>query len=218
MNRMQAHLMLQQPTSLISFQALYDLYLILGVAVAVVVIGWFLFNIIRHRERAHMPINSHAEGKPETWRTALIMVMITASILAVVEAGTFLSTNLIIAPQDPGAIHINVTAQQFQFSFQYPNKTAVTLYDLWIPTGRNIILNITSRDVFHSLGIRALQSGPVSADAIPGEYNIAYIPAQQQVGSYLIFCYEYCGSGHHTMHGILHIVDPTTYAQLHYGG
>lgn len=214
---MQLDFMLQQYTG-IGFYALLDLYLVLGVAVAAVVIGWFLFNIIRHRERAHMPINSHAEGKPETWRTALVMVMISASILAVVETATLLSTDLIIAPQDPSAIHINVTAQQFQFNFQYPNKTAVTLQDLWIPTGRNIILNITSRDVFHSLGIRDLPSGPVSADAIPGEFNIAYIPAQQQPGTYTIFCFELCGSGHFAMRGILHIVDPPTYSQLHYGG
>ena len=215
---MQLHYMLQQTTSPISFQALQDLYIFLGVAVGIVVIGWLLFQVIRHRERANMPIKSHTESKPETWKTALTMVMITASILAVVETGTFLATNLVIAPQDPNAIHINVTAQQFQFTFQYPNKTAVTQYDLWIPTGRTIILNITSRDVFHSFGIRDLQSGPVSEDAIPGEYNIAYIPAQQQVGTYLIFCYQLCGAGHSGMHGVLHIVDPTTYAQLHYGG
>lgn len=209
---------LQLFPGLSTFQALFDLYLVLGVAVAVVVIGWLLFNVIRHRERAHMPINSHAEGKPETWKTALTMVLITASILAVVEAGTFLSTGLIIPPQDPNAIHVTVTAQQFQFSFRYPNKTAVTVRDLWIPTGRNIILNITSIDVFHSLGIRDLASGPVSADAIPGEFNIAYIPAQQQVGNYAIRCFELCGSGHFQMFGTLHIVDPSTYAQLHYGG
>ncbi len=209
---------MQQPVGISGFYALLDLYLVLGVAVAAVVIGWLLFNIIRHRERAHMPINSHAEGKPETWKTALTMVMISASILAVVETGTLLSTGLVIAPQDPNAIHINVTAQQFFFNFQYPNKTANTNQDLWIPTGTNIILNITSRDVFHSLGIRNLPSGPVSADAIPGEFNIAYIPAQQQTGTYTIFCFELCGSGHFTMHGLLHIVDPTTYAQLHYGG
>ena len=215
---MQLNFMLQQSTGISGFYALLDLYLVLGVAVAAVVMGWFLFNIIRHRERAHMPINSHAEGKPETWKTALTMVMISVSILAVVETATLLSTGLIIAPKDPNAIHINVTARQFVFSFQYPNKTAVTFQDLWIPTGKNIILNITSRDVFHALGIRDLPSGPVSADAIPGEFNIAYIPAQQQTGTFTIFCFELCGSGHFTMHGTLHIVDPPTYSQLHYGG
>lgn len=215
---MQLGFLLQQSASISGFYALLDLYLVLGVAVATVVIGWLLFNIIRHRERAHVPLSSHAEGKPETWKTALTMVMISATILAVVETGTLLSTGLVIAPQDPNAIHINVTAQQFVFSFQYPNKTVVTLQNLTIPTGRNIILNITSRDVFHSLGIRDLPSGPVSADAIPGEFNVAYIPAQQQTGIYSIFCFELCGAGHFTMHGFLHIVDPTTYAQLHYGG
>ena len=210
--------MLQLTNGIPGFYALLDLYLVLGVAVAAVVIGWFLFNIIRHRERAHMPINSHAEGRPETWKAALTMVLISASILAVVETATLLSTGLIIAPQDPNAIHINVTARQFVFSFQYPNKTVVTFQNLTIPTGRNIILNITSLDVFHSLGIRDLPSGPVSADAIPGEFNIAYIPAQSQTGTFSIFCFELCGTGHFTMHGSLHIVDPPTYSALHYGG
>jgi cytochrome c oxidase subunit II len=215
---MQLDFMLQQSTGISGFYALLDLYLVLGVAVAAVVIGWFLFNIIRHREREHMPINSHAEGKPETWKTALTMVMISASILAVVETATLLSTGLVIAPQDPNAIHIKVTAQQFFFNFQYPNKTMNTNQDLWIPTGRNIILNITSKDVMHSLGIRDLPTGPVSEDAIAGEFNIAYIPAQQQTGTYTIFCFELCGLGHFTMHGLLHVVDPTTYSSLHYGG
>lgn len=196
---------------------LFDLYLILGTAVAVVVIGWLLFNIIKHRERAHVPLNSHAEGKPETWKTALVMVLITASILATVEIGTFLSTGLVIAPQDPDAIHINVIAHQFEFDFRYPNGN-LTLRDLVIPVGRGILLNITSLDVFHSLGIRDLPSGPVSGDAIPGEYNIVYIPPQQQTGTFAIRCYELCGVGHYTMIGKLTIVDPSNYAQLHYGG
>ncbi len=215
---MQVDFLFQQFPALSSYQMLFDLYLALGTAVAVVVIGWFLYNIIRHRERVHVPINSHAEGRPETWKTALSMVLVTASILAAVEVGTFLSTNLIVPPQTTNAIHINVIAHQFQFDFQYPNKTAITQFDLWIPTGREIILNINSSDVFHSFGVYDLPTGPVKADAIPGQYNTAYFPAQQQTGTYTIRCYELCGSGHSFMVGKLHVVDPGAYAQLHYGG
>ncbi len=141
------------------------------------------------------------------------MILITASILATVEIGTFLSTGLLIPPKSNNAIHIDVIAHQFEFDFRYPNGN-LTLIDVTVPAGREIIFNITSEDVFHSFGIPDLN---VKADAIPGQLSTTYIIVPQP-GTYQIRCYELCGSGHSFMTGELHVVDPATYAKLNYGG
>ncbi len=202
----------QLPTTVAIFRPLFDLYLVLGVAVGVVVMGWLLVNMIRHRERPNRPPTPRKATRPETLRGALLMILITASILATVEIGTFLSTGLLIPPKNSDPIHIDVIAHQFEFDFRYPHGN-ITLFNLIVPAGEEIIFNITSKDVFHSFGIPDLN---IKADAIPGQLSSAYIIVPQPA-DYQIRCYELCGAGHSFMIGTLHVVDPARYAALNYG-
>ena len=60
-----------------------------------------------------------------------------------------------------------------------------------VPVNHNVILEITSKDVIHSVAIQAMRIGQ---DAIPGsEIPIWFKPVK--IGTYEIVCAQLCGSG-----------------------
>jgi cytochrome c oxidase subunit 2 len=65
-----------------------------------------------------------------------------------------------------------------------------------------VILEITSKDVIHSVAIQAMRIGQ---DAIPGS-NIPIWFKPVKIGTYEIVCAQLCGLGHYGMRGTL-VVD-----------
>ena len=60
-----------------------------------------------------------------------------------------------------------------------------------VPVNHNVILEITSKDVIHSVAIQAMRVGQ---DAIPGsEIPIWFKPVK--IGTYEIVCAQLCGLG-----------------------
>lgn len=98
---------------------------------------------------------------------------------------------------DPNALHVNVTAQRFFWSFNCTSGCGVAGV-LTVKAGTVVILNITSIDVFHSFGIPDLR---VKADAIPGKFNLVWFEVMtpgmcSATVPCRIQCYELCGPGH----------------------
>jgi cytochrome c oxidase subunit II len=91
------------------------------------------------------------------------------------------------------AIPIKVFAQMWSWSFEYENgKISDTLV---IPQGKPVRLDMESRDVLHSFYIPAFR---VKEDIVPGRINNMWFIGQE-VGTYTIFCAEYCGDLHSYM-------------------
>ena len=88
---------------------------------------------------------------------------------------------------------INVTARQWSWHFSYENgKQSDTLN---IPVGKPIKMLLTSEDVIHSFYIPAFR---IKEDCVPKMQTYLWFTAKE-VGSYDIFCTEYCGIGHSGM-------------------
>jgi cytochrome c oxidase subunit 2 len=88
---------------------------------------------------------------------------------------------------------INVTARQWSWRFSYENgKQSDTLN---VPVGKPIKMLLTSRDVIHSFYIPAFR---IKEDCVPKMQTYLWFTAKE-VGSYDIFCTEYCGLGHSGM-------------------
>jgi len=168
----------------------------------VVVISLLAFFMIRYRAKGENQPPLH--HKTEGWKIVLVTVMISLAILTAAEYQTFASFGNIEIPNDPNAVHIGVVAFQWGWNFTYPNGKYM-LNNLTVPEGRTVILNITSRDVFHSFGIPFLAE---KEDAIPGRVNQLWfeIPAGTQVPVDAIRCYELCGIGHAFMIANLTVV------------
>jgi cytochrome c oxidase subunit 2 len=92
---------------------------------------------------------------------------------------------------------IQVIAQKWSWSFQYPNGYIDS--DLHVPADKNIYLVMTSNDVIHSLYIPAFR---LKMDVVPGRYNKTWFNAidpGSEKKEYNLFCAEYCGDKHSTM-------------------
>jgi cytochrome c oxidase subunit 2 len=93
-------------------------------------------------------------------------------------------------------LQVQVIAQQWRFTYRYPQYGGFESTDLVLPVGEEIQFNVTSLDVIHSFW--AYQLG-VKADANPGVNNVAYTKALQ-TGAVTVRCAELCGLWHGAMY------------------
>jgi cytochrome c oxidase subunit II len=90
---------------------------------------------------------------------------------------------------------VQVIAQQWLFTYRYPQYGGFETTDLILPVGQVIQFNVTSLDVIHSFW--AYQLG-VKADANPQVNNIAYTKTEH-TGKVTVRCAELCGLWHGAM-------------------
>jgi cytochrome c oxidase subunit 2 len=88
-----------------------------------------------------------------------------------------------------------VTAQQFYWTFSYPqfgNKTSAVLR---LPVGRSVVLRMTAKDVIHSFWVPEFRQ---KQDLVPGIHPTLHI-TPNRIGTYPVICTELCGLGHALM-------------------
>ncbi|MDA4123835.1 MAG: cytochrome c oxidase subunit II [Thaumarchaeota archaeon] len=209
------------PSTVATYDFLFNWYLFFGVGAAVVVISLLVFFMYRYRYRGESgPPPVH---KTEGWKIVLVTVLISISVLTAAEYQTFASFGNIEMPSQCSAIPdpcvtIRLSAFQWGWNFTYPDgKFAVSTQNqpLTVPAGTIVIMNITSKDVFHSFGIPMLD---VKEDAVPGKVNQLWFMASN-TGFYTdaIRCFELCGVGHAFMLGNVSVIDAATW-QTQFGG
>jgi cytochrome c oxidase subunit II len=104
------------------------------------------------------------------------------------------------------AMNIYVVGKQWMWKAEHPGGQH-EINALHIPTGRPIQLTLISQDVFHSFSIPAFR---VKREAIPGRYTSVWFEATQ-VGTYHLFCTQYCGTNHSAMIGDIVVMTPDDY-------
>jgi cytochrome c oxidase subunit 2 len=94
-------------------------------------------------------------------------------------------------PED--AMHIKAIARMWKFQFQYENGRVTD--SLYVPVDEPVILDLVAMDVLHALYIPSFR---LKEDMVPGRQKFMwFIPGR--VGSYDLFCAEYCGLEHSYM-------------------
>jgi cytochrome c oxidase subunit II len=110
----------------------------------------------------------------------------------------------------PGGDHIlevQVIAQQWAFTYRYPQFGGMESVDLYLPINTPVEFHVTSLDVIHSFW--AYQLG-VKADANPMVDNVAYT-TPEQMGSVTVRCNELCGIWHGAMYNYGHVVSQSAF-------
>jgi cytochrome c oxidase subunit 2 len=92
-------------------------------------------------------------------------------------------------------LQVQVTAQQFGWTFEYPEQNIETSESLVIPEDRPVRFNITSLDVIHAFHVPSMG---LKSDALPGTSNYIRTEATD-TGTHQLYCAEYCGVGHSQM-------------------
>ena len=133
------------------------------------------------------PIHGHT-GLEIAW-TAVPTLLVTS--IAVVSA-------IVLAKDDAqGAnpLRVEVTAQQFFWSYRYPEFGNKESDVLRLPVNRSIVLHLTSKDVIHSFWVPEFRQ---KQDIVPGIHPTLHI-TPTKVGTYPVICTELCGLGHALM-------------------
>jgi cytochrome c oxidase subunit II len=92
------------------------------------------------------------------------------------------------------AVPINVTAQMWKWTFEYPN--GVLSDTLYVPMNVPIRCTLHSLDVNHSFFIPSFR---IKKDVIPNRENVMWFKTVRKA-SYDIACAEYCGLDHSYMY------------------
>jgi cytochrome c oxidase subunit II len=98
-------------------------------------------------------------------------------------------------PKGDNYLEVQVIAQQWRFTYRYPQFGGFETNQLMLPVGRPVQFNVTSLDVIHSFW--AYQLG-VKADANPNVNNVAYT-TPEHTGTVTVRCAELCGLWHGAM-------------------
>jgi cytochrome c oxidase subunit 2 len=92
-------------------------------------------------------------------------------------------------------LEVKVLAQQFTWSFTYPQYGDLPSTTLRLPVDRAARLTLNSRDVIHSFFVPEFRQ---KQDVVPGETHTLII-TPKHTGHFMIKCAELCGLGHALM-------------------
>jgi len=110
-------------------------------------------------------------------------------------------------------LDISVIGKQWMWKVQHPNGRR-EVNELHVPVNKPVKLIMTSQDVIHSFYIPAFR---VKQDVLPARYTDMWFEATK-VGTYPLFCAEYCGTEHSTMGGTVTVMEQDAYQEWLQGG
>jgi cytochrome c oxidase subunit II len=100
-----------------------------------------------------------------------------------------------IEDRDPNHMDVDVYAQQFAWSFTYPEAKKFSQGELHVPVDRQAVFSLHALDVIHSFWVPEWR---IKKDAVPGITTQAVVTPDRP-GTYQLICTELCGFGHATM-------------------
>ena len=122
------------------------------------------------------------------WTTIPFLLVTAIAIIC----GIVLSRNDALAKN---TLQINVQAQQFSWTFSYPDAGNATSPVLRLPVNTSVLLSMRSLDVIHALYVPQFR---LQEDIVPGMVTQLHV-TPTVVGTYPLICNELCGPGHGLM-------------------
>ena len=146
----------------------------------------------------------HGNTKLEiTWTVIPTVIVLFGAIYSWVVLGD-------IETQAADDVHIDITAQQYEWTFNYPqdNGKVVSSKVLVVPVDKQLDLKLTALDVLHSFWVPEWR---IKRDLVPkgqggNDVDDTVVVTPDQVGTYNVVCTELCGYGHATMRALVKVM------------
>ena len=169
----------------------YDVLLICSVPIFILVMTVAIYSVVRFRAKP----GDMRDGAPIHGNTRLEVIWVTIPFLMVTALAIYGWIVLDdLEAKQPNTLIVNVTGQQFTWSFDYPSEK-VKSNELVLPKDRPVEFRIHTKDVLHSFWVPEFR---LKSDAVPGlTTKIRLTP--NRIGRYQVVCAELCGIGHSTM-------------------
>jgi cytochrome c oxidase subunit II len=167
------------------------------------------YFMIRYRRRQESELGG---GAHENLPLELTWTIIPSFICVVIFVwASFLYVRNSRPPN--ASMEIFVIGKQWMWHIEHPEGVR-EINELHVPVNTPIRAVMTSQDVIHDFYIPAFR---VKKDVLPGRYTSLWFEATE-VGTYHLYCAQYCGTDHSHMIGWVYVMNPTDYAAWLAGG
>ena len=106
------------------------------------------------------------------------------------------------------ALEVYGVGKQWMWKFQYPGGQR-EINSLHVPIGRPVKVTLISQDVIHDFFVPSFRT---KIDVLPNRYTFVWF-TPDKVGTYHLFCAQYCGTNHSAMIGEVTVMTPEDYAE-----
>ena len=188
---------------------LYFFLTVITLFFTILIFSTIFFFMIKYRRRSPDEIPPDTKehlGLELTW--TIIPTIITVFIFVWASSLYFENSR----PPE-AATEIFVVGKQWMWHIQHPEGVR-EINELHVPVNVPISITLTSDDVIHDFYIPAFR---VKKDAVPGRYTSLWFQATK-IGTYHIFCGQYCGADHAEMIGWVYVMSDSDYAAWLSGG
>ena len=135
----------------------------------------------------------------------LVVSSVLTAFLLIWGLSELTSTTTI--PNGAKPLTINVTGQQWVWSFSYPEDGGISSSDLVLPKDRPVIFQVTSTDVIHSFWLPEMG---IKVDANPAvTATVSTTPTL--LGTFQVRCAELCGLNHSYMQTTARVVESSDF-------
>src|SRR4051812_17608472 len=177
---------------------------VICIVIFAIVVAAIVYSVLRFRAAP----DDDSDGPPIHGHTGLEIVWTLIPTVLVTAIGIF--SAIVLARNDAqgsNPLRINVTAQQFAWSFSYPEAKNLTTGTLRLPVNRSVLLTFTSKDVIHSFWVAEFGQ---KQDTVPGLHPTLHI-TPDRVGKFTVICTELCGLGHAVMRAQAVVMAPAAF-------
>ena len=188
--------------------ALFIFLLIVSGLMTLLIFVAVLYFAARYRHRPGVPAEQ-IEGSIPLELTWSIIPLGVFMVIFVWGAVVYFKSRT--PPRDSTEVY--VVAKQWMWKLQHAEGQR-EINELHVPVGRDVKLIMTSQDVIHSFFVPEFR---MKQDVVPGRYTVAWFHATK-VGTYHLFCTQYCGTQHSGMIGSIVVMDPAQYEAWMNGG
>ena len=170
------------------------------IGLTIVVLLMTSFSILYSKKRH--PVAVQVEGS--TLLEATWTIIPLGLFLVMFVWGALIYFRVFTPPAN--AMNIYVVGKQWMWKAEHPGGQH-EINSLHVPVNQAVQLTLISQDVFHSFSIPAFR---VKREAIPGRYTTVWFEPTA-IGTYHLFCTQYCGTEHSQMIGDIVVLSQEDY-------
>lgn len=186
-----------------SIHTIYILVTVLASLVGFAVLAGMVWLMVRFRAKEGVAARQiHGNTRLEiVWMVAPILVL----VMVLFPTLFWIAGNA--NNEESDALKITAIGHQWWFEYQYEGLgpdggPLITANELHVPVGRQVSIQLESKDVLHSFWVPQLVG---KTDMIPGRVNKLHNFTPNEIGVFYGQCAEFCGSAHALMRFRVHV-------------
>jgi cytochrome c oxidase subunit 2 len=192
-----------------SVDELYLFLTLVTVFFSALIFSVIFYFMIRYRRRS-------PDERPKPIEGNFPLEVLWTTIPTLIVAVIFVWSSMLYfknAEAPKGSMEIFVTGKQWMWKVEHPEGQR-EINEVHVPLGRPVKLTMTSEDVIHDFFVPAFR---VKKDVLPGRYTSLWFTATK-VGTFHLFCAQYCGAFHAGMIGSIIVQEPDEFERWLAGG